>query len=118
MPHARSGPDQLEVAADRAALAAILDAQGRHREAEVTLRDALSVVERVLGRDHYEVALALERLAAVVRRGGDEGQAFALCERSLAIKRRILGDDHADVAGTLCAFGACPCDLEHVRRRR
>jgi tetratricopeptide (TPR) repeat protein len=96
----REPSDQLEVAADRIAMAAILDARGRHREAELMLRDALSVIESVLGRDHDEVAPALEKLAAVVRRRGDHAQAVSLYERSLAIKRRLLGADHADVAET------------------
>jgi hypothetical protein len=42
----------LEAAADRIALAAMLDASGRHREAAETLRHALLVYERVLGVDH------------------------------------------------------------------
>jgi hypothetical protein len=59
----------LEAAADRVAIAAILDASGRHREAAETLRHALSVYERVLGADHYEIAGVLENLAAVATRG-------------------------------------------------
>ena len=102
---AQFGPDRLEVAADRIALAAILDARGRHREAELALRDVLPVLESVLGRDHYEVAAAVDKLAAVVQRRGDHAQAVALYERSLVIKRRILGADHADVAETLCDLG-------------
>jgi tetratricopeptide (TPR) repeat protein len=100
------GPDHLEVAADRIALAAILAARGRHREAELTLRDVLSVFESVLGRDHYEVAVALDKLAVVIQRSGDHLQAVTLYQRSLAIKRRILGADHADVAETLCDLGS------------
>ena len=102
---AQFGPDYLEVAADRIALAAILDARGRHHEAELTLRDVVSVLESVLGRDHYQVAVALDKLAAVLQRSGDHAQAVALYERSVAIRRRILGADHADVAETLCDLG-------------
>ena len=72
------GPDHLEVAADRGALAAILDARGRHREAQQTLQDVLSVVETVLGPDHYEVAATLDRLAASVQHTGDYAQAVSL----------------------------------------
>jgi hypothetical protein len=46
------GPDHPEVAADRAALAAILDALGRHDEAEALLREALRVFEAALGSEH------------------------------------------------------------------
>jgi tetratricopeptide (TPR) repeat protein len=103
---AQFGPDQLEVAADRIALAAILDARGRYREAELILRDVRSVLEGVLGRDHYEVAAAVDKLAAVVERRGDHAEAVSLYERSFAIKRRILGAGHANVAETLCDLGA------------
>ena len=99
------GGDPLAVAADRVALAAILDAHGRRREAELTLRDVLAVLEGVLGRDHYEVADALDRLAAVLQRSGEHAQAVALQRRAVVIKRRILGSDHAEVAETLCNLG-------------
>jgi tetratricopeptide (TPR) repeat protein len=84
----------LEAAADRVALAAILDAGGRHYEAAATLRHALSVYERVLGADHYEVAGVLENLAGVADRVGEPEQAAALRARALRIRRRVLGHTH------------------------
>jgi hypothetical protein len=84
----------LEGAADRVALAAILDASGRHREAAETLRNALSVYECVLGADHYEVAGVLQNLAGVAERAGEPDQAAALRARALRIRRRVLGHTH------------------------
>ena len=84
----------LEAAADRVALAAILDASGRHHEAAETLRRALSVYERVLGANHYEVAGVLESLAGIVERAGERDEAFALRARALRIRRRVLGHTH------------------------
>jgi tetratricopeptide (TPR) repeat protein len=81
----------LEAAADRVALAAILDASGRHREAAESLRHALSVYERVLGADHYEVAGVLQNLAGVAERAGEPEQAAALRARALRIRHRVLG---------------------------
>ena len=81
----------LEVAADRAALAVILDSRGRHREARETLLHALATFESVLGPDHYEVAVTLEQLAAIAHRAGDSAEAAVLYERALGIKRRVLG---------------------------
>lgn len=104
---AHPGPDHLEVAADRAALAAILAARGRHREAQQTLREVLSVLETVLGPDHYEVAATLDRLAASVQHTGDFAQAAALNGRSLVIKRRILGPGDVEVAETASRLAAC-----------
>jgi Tetratricopeptide repeat len=85
--------DLLETAADRAALAAILDARGRHAEAETTLRQALSVLETVLGPDHYEVGMVLDDLAEITGRAGDPREAAALHARARRIKRRVLGGD-------------------------
>jgi tetratricopeptide (TPR) repeat protein len=99
-------PDRLEAAADRIAVAAVLDAHGRLCEAELTLHEVLSVFESVLGRDHYEVALALDRLAAILQRSGKEAQAVALHQRSVDIRRRVLGSDHIEVAETLCNLGS------------
>jgi tetratricopeptide (TPR) repeat protein len=84
----------LEAAADRVALAAILDASGRHREAAATLRAALSAYERVLGPDHYEVAGVLQRLADVAERAGESEQAAALRARAQRISRTVLGHTH------------------------
>jgi tetratricopeptide (TPR) repeat protein len=104
------GPDRLETAADREALAAILSARGRHREAQQTLREALSLLETVLGPNHYEIAATLDRLAASVQHTGDYAQAALLNERSLIIKRRILGPGHAEVAETAARLGECAAE--------
>jgi tetratricopeptide (TPR) repeat protein len=88
---AASTQAMLEAAADRVALAAILDASGRHQEAAGTLRQALSVYERALGPDHYEVAGVLQNLAGVAERAGEPEQAAALRARALRIRRRVLG---------------------------
>jgi hypothetical protein len=84
----------LEAAADRVALAAILDASGRHGEAAATLRHALSVYERALGPDHYELAGVLQNLAGVAERAGEPEQAAALRSRAERITRRVLGHTH------------------------
>ena len=85
------GSDHLGSAADRAALAAILDAQGRHGEALTKLEEAIAVVEALLGPEHYEVAVLLATTAAVAERAGDDERAAALRERERRIKRRVLG---------------------------
>jgi hypothetical protein len=103
----RPDPDLLEIAADRAALAAILEAQGRHGEARDTLREVLTVVERVLGPDHYQVAVTLERLAGIARSTGDPAQAAPLYTRALAIKRRVLGAGDPGVVATRLALETC-----------
>ena len=81
----------LEAAVDRVAVAAILDAGGRHQEAAETLRWALSVYEHVLGPEHYEVARVLQTLAELSERAGERDQAAALRARALHIRRTVLG---------------------------
>ena len=88
------GSDELEAAADRAALAAILESRGRSREARETLLDVLSTLEAVLGPDHYEVgedvALAVSEAAtnAVLHaHRGDEakGMRVVACARQTGL---------------------------------
>ena len=93
--------DHLSIAADRSALAAILDAQGRHGEAIAPLHEALAMVEAELGPDHYEVATLLITIAGVAARAGERRLASDSYSRALMIQRRILGADHASVRETL-----------------
>ncbi len=95
------GPDHPHVAADLAALAAIVDGQGRHDEAETMYERALSIFERTYGPDHYEIAVNLNNLAGVRHAQGRKADAEALYRRALAIKETLLGSDHPDVALSL-----------------
>ena len=95
---------ELEAAADRVALAAILEARGRDRDAWEVLVDVLTTLERVLGQDHYDVAGVLDRLASIAERRGDRAGAADLLTRSLTIRRRLLGAGHAEVQRTASAL--------------
>jgi tetratricopeptide (TPR) repeat protein len=59
------GINHPTVAADRAALAAILDALAQHEDAGALLEDALRTFECTYGPDHYEVAITANNLAAI-----------------------------------------------------
>jgi Flp pilus assembly protein TadD len=93
------GPDALEVAADRAALAGILSGLERDEEAEALLRDALATFERA--GEEYEVAVNLNNLAAIQARHGEADPAEAGYRRALALKERVLGPEHPELAPTL-----------------
>lgn len=95
---------ELEAAADRGALAAILEARGRDREAWAILVEVLATVERVLGPEHYDVVEILDRLASIAARRGDRAGAAELLTRSLTIKRKLLGAEHAEVGRTAAAL--------------
>jgi tetratricopeptide (TPR) repeat protein len=90
--------DDLEAAADRAALAALLDARGRHHEARETLRGVLSTLEQVLGPDHYEVGLTLSDLSEMHMAAGRYSDADAALARAAAIFERVLGASHPTTA--------------------
>jgi Tfp pilus assembly protein PilF len=90
------GPQHHAAAADKAALASILDALGRPGEA-----DALAVFERAYGTAHFDVAVNLHNLAAIAHRRGDLAQAETLYRRALAIKEDVLGHDHPELVTTL-----------------
>jgi tetratricopeptide (TPR) repeat protein len=95
------GPDHPAVAADVAALAAIVDGLGRHDEAEAMYLRALATFERVYGPDHYEIAVNLNNLAGVRQAQGRLVDGEALYRRALTIKETLLGSEHPDVALTL-----------------
>ena len=95
---------ELEAAADRGALAAILEARGRDREARAVLVEVLATLERVLGSEHYDLVGVLDRLASIADRCGDPAGAAELLTRSLTIRRRVLGAEHAEVQRTATAL--------------
>jgi tetratricopeptide (TPR) repeat protein len=119
VPHARRsvvlrtaihGPGSVVVAADVAALAALLDGVGRLEEAASLYRRALAVFEKQLGPRSSEVALTLSGLADL-RQKQDRGPvAERLYRRSLVILERVLGRDHPDVGLTVH-------NLAHARRQ-
>lgn len=89
-----SGQAGLEAAADRAAIAAILEARGRPVEALRALQEAAALLEHVLGKDHFEVGVALDQLASRQFQGGQGDEAEELYGRALAIFERTLGHQH------------------------
>src|SRR5262245_22308328 len=60
----------LDVAADLAALGAIVAGRGNHGEAEVLYCRALDIFARVFGPEHYEVAVTLNNLATLCQATG------------------------------------------------
>jgi tetratricopeptide (TPR) repeat protein len=76
------------VAADVAALAAILEAQGKDAEAEALYRRALAIFARLYGPDHYEVAVNSNNLAALLHARGAHVEAERLYQRVLAMKEQ------------------------------
>jgi tetratricopeptide (TPR) repeat protein len=119
VPHARRsvvirtaihGAGSVAVAADIAALAALLDGVGRLDEAVVHYRRALAVFVRKLGPSSSEVALTMSGLADVRQKQGRFSAAERLYRQALTRLERILGRNHPDVALTVH-------NLAHARRQ-
>jgi tetratricopeptide (TPR) repeat protein len=108
---ATARPDDAGAAAERAALAVLLDATGRHDEAHELLHGALATLEAALGPDHDEVAVALANLAAIDARHGRLDAAERRLRRALTLKERSLGASHLELAPTVATLG-------HVLTRR
>ncbi|MFE0654502.1 tetratricopeptide repeat protein [Streptomyces sp. NPDC059534] len=95
------GPDHLEVALDKAALAPVLIELDELEEAEALLTSALAVVEETYGPEHYETGIAVGNLAALAYRRGQYARAQELFRRCLRLKERALGPAHPELAVTL-----------------
>jgi len=80
--------------------------QGQLAEAILTLRQALGILERVVGRDHPHFATSLENLASIESSQGRLSQAETLYRQAQEILERSLGPDHPDVATTLSNLGS------------
>ena len=102
---ANLGANHPDVAADRAALAAILDALGRHDEAAELLEGALAVFQRTLGPDHYEVGVTLANLGAIDARRGDLAPPSSACVEHWRSRSSALGKDHVELVPTLGTLG-------------
>jgi tetratricopeptide (TPR) repeat protein len=94
-------------------LANVMCALGRYREAEILLKDALTVVEETFGWKHSEAADVLNDLAVLYREVGGFEKAFRLHRRALAIADTTIGANHPTTAAILQNLGI----LEHRRDR-
>lgn len=88
------GRRHVDVAADKAALASLLEGCGRLAEAEALYREAIAVFRRALGARHYEVGFNLGNLAAIEHRRGALTQAARLYQRAAAILEEAVGPSH------------------------
>lgn len=105
------GRHHPEVAADLAALAALLDGCDRAREARLAYRRAARIYRATFGDGHVEVGFVATNLAALEHRLGHRAEAQRLYVQGLATLTRALGRDHLYVAMATHNLG-----LLHVER--
>jgi tetratricopeptide (TPR) repeat protein len=91
----------LGLAADKVALAAILDGLLKFSESQKLYRQALRVYRRVYGPSHREIGLILNNLAAIYQQTGRPGRAAKHYRAALEMKRRELGAGHPDLGITM-----------------
>jgi tetratricopeptide (TPR) repeat protein len=124
-PHARRsvelrrqvlGPDHPTVAADVAALAALVEGCGRLAEAARLYERALAVFRRRLGPASAEVGINLGNLASLRQRQGRLAEAERLYLRAVAILERVYGRAHPEVALTVNNLACLVRDGGDLRR--
>jgi tetratricopeptide (TPR) repeat protein len=89
------GRHHPDVAADLAALAALLDGAGRSGEAARAYRRARAIYERAFGARHMEVGFVAANLAALEHGRGRLREAERLYTFGIPILERALGEAHA-----------------------
>jgi tetratricopeptide (TPR) repeat protein len=124
------GVDPLALAADRAALAAILIDLGRYDEARGLLSNAVGIY-RERGRPH-DLAVALHNLGSAQFRQAHSGpdqsgpaqsrpavrEAAGTLRQAYRLKRAVLGRRHPDLAITLHNLARCQQELGRTARAR
>jgi serine/threonine-protein kinase len=93
------GDDEAESALHNS-VAGVLNAAGRYHDAELELRRALELEERVYGSEHPFVATTRNNLAINLNRQGKHVEAEAMHRETLAVRIRILGPDHPHTASS------------------
>eukprot|EP00891_Asterochloris_glomerata_P006867 jgi/Astpho2/6867/Aster-06539 len=82
-------------------LGSALSDQGHFKDAEVPLREALTVLEGELGGDHLDIAKACNGVAVVLFKLNQYQQAQDLYARAYDIQSSKLGPEHQEVATTM-----------------
>ena len=85
------GGDPLRLATIQNNLAALYHEQGRYREAETLLREALRLREELIGKESFEVAITLSNLAEMIHVSGRSAEAEELCLKSIGILEKQTG---------------------------
>jgi serine/threonine-protein kinase len=113
------GPNDLEAARTREALAVVCFRMGRLEEAERLLRSSLATFEVALGRQSDEVAIILNDLAVILRNQGHSARAEAFLREAIAIHEARRGPDDLQVAtglNNLAFFAQARADLPEAER--
>ena len=99
------GADHPSALATQSLLAAALNSQFKHSEAEGLARRIHAEQERLLGRARPETLLTLNRLGVALAGQGKWSEAEDALDRALADQRRVLGEEDPETLRTLANLG-------------
>ena len=77
-------------------LAGVLSSQGSYEEAERIHREALALMESVLGKEHPSTLASMNNLADVLSSQGSYEEAERIHREAWALRERVLGKEHPD----------------------
>ena len=103
-------PQTLE---SRAALATVLERQGKFSQAESLYVQVLEQRRRVLGNEHPSTLRTMYSLAATYGGQGKYDQSEALYTKLLEVQKRVLGETHFDTLASLANLAA----IYHFQRK-
>ncbi|KAH8660124.1 hypothetical protein BX600DRAFT_522911 [Xylariales sp. PMI_506] len=116
MPHAQAGLEVRKDCTDENATVRLLTnigwssyRQGKYAEAEVMHRQALELLESVLGRDHPSTLGSMMGLASVLDNQGKYTEAEVMHRQTLELLESVLGRDHPSTLGSMMGL-ACVLD--------
>ncbi|KAI0543316.1 heterokaryon incompatibility protein-domain-containing protein [Xylaria curta] len=92
----RLGQEHSETLDTMHNLAFVLTRRGEHEEAEVLLRKAVPIVERLFGKDHARTIHSMSCLTTVLRRDGKYAEAEGILRQVSERKERSLGKDNPE----------------------
>jgi tetratricopeptide (TPR) repeat protein len=96
--HRQEGGEQIVALADLLTQRADLQCRARlYQEAEISLREALSIRESSCGPDHYSVSTDLANLARVYHVQELYDEAEPLLKRAILLRKKLVGSEHLKV---------------------
>lgn len=90
------GAEHPRTLASRMSLAAALEWQGMHAEAEQELRTVLQIQQRVLGSEHPDVAMTSYHLAFCLKAQRKLPEALEFVQHAEQVWTKVLGPFHPD----------------------
>lgn len=100
-----SQPDSADVAISLSRLGTLLRSTGESEQAEIPLREALSIRERVFTRDSFQYCLSAVDLGLVLASQGKLEEAEELFRHDLLFTEKSFGKQHPDYAISLANLG-------------